>query len=299
MAEKSGSLPLQASTKPPVITPPVHSLPAPIRDALREAVDGGKIELPLLPEVAGQVLAACSDDSCDIKKIAGLIQRDPSMAANLLRVANSALYAPPVPIVSLPQAVARLGLLKIREAAMIISCQTKVFKGTSDAVRGLFRHAVAAGAFAQEVARMRRWNVEEAFLCGLLHDLGKPILLHSIDDLEKSLQLPLADDARAAAVDSAHAEVGASLVKHWKLPARLVETIRFHHDPLAAPTCGQTAMMTQLSDELAHLALGDSGTTAEELKTLPVLDALNIYPEELEYLLSMQERVVAVVKSVA
>lgn len=275
------------------------TIPEPLRVALREAVAQGKIDLPLLPEVAGQVLAACSDERSEVRQIATLIQRDPSMAANLLRIANSALYAPPVPIVSLPQAVARLGMLRIREAALLVSCKTRVFRGAGGAVRALFRHAVAAGAYAQEIARMRRWNVEEAFLCGLLHDVGKPVLLQAIEDLERSLGIVLSAEARAFAVEEGHAAVGAALVKQWKLPARLEETILYHHEPFAAPSCGQTAMMTQLADELSHLVLGDGHATEDSVRALPVLETLNLYPEELDALLARREQVLAVTQSVA
>ena len=61
---------------------------------------------------------------------------------------------------------------KIREIALLVACQAKVFRvpGFDQQVRAIFKHCIAAAAFAQEIARMRRWNVEESFLCGLLHD---------------------------------------------------------------------------------------------------------------------------------
>lgn len=274
-------------------------LPEPLGSALREAVDKGLIELPLLPEVAGQVLAACSDEECDVRKLSELIQRDPSMAANLLRVANSALYASPIPIVSLQQAVTRLGRLRIREAAMIISCKTRVFRSGEESVRALFRHSVAAGTIAQELARMRRWNVEEAFLCGLLHDVGKPVMLNTLAELAQKLQISLSLEARDFAIDETHAAVGSALVKHWKLPARLAETIEFHHRPTQSANCMQTAMMTHFADEMAHFMLGDKLVSEEHIRQLPVLQTLNVYPDELDALFARKQQVLNVVGSLA
>jgi putative nucleotidyltransferase with HDIG domain len=274
-------------------------LPDPIRDALRTAVENGTIDLPLLPEVSGQVLAACSDEHCDTRRLATLIQRDPSLAANMLRIANSALYASNVPIVSLTQAIARLGILRIREAALVVSCKTRVFRGSGVTVRALFRHAVASGAYAQEIARMRRWNVEEAFLCGLLHDVGKPVLLQALDDIVTSVGVSLSQEARELAAEEGHTTVGAALARQWKLPVRLEETILYHHDPASAPTCSQTAMMTHLADALAHGALGTGGLTEDGIRSLPVLESLNVYPDELETLLARREQVLTVAQSIA
>lgn len=286
-----------SASVPPSPTPAEPTVSERLRSVIEERLAAGSIDLPLLPEVAQRVLSACSDERTEVRHLATLIQRDPAMAANLLRVANSALYATPVPIVSLPQALARLGIARVREAALLISCQTRIFRGTGDAVRKLFQHSIAAGAFAQEFARMRRWNVEEAFLCGLLHDVGRPVLLQTIEDVEESLHLQLDAEARAAAIDLAHPEVGAALVKQWKLPARLAETIRFHHDPFHAPTCAQTAMMTRLSDELAYFALEDGTGSAERVRGLDVLEVLNVYPDELETLLGQKPKVLEVIHS--
>jgi putative nucleotidyltransferase with HDIG domain len=278
-------------------TPSRPELPEPLAAALRRKLGGGSIDLPLLPEVAQQVLTATSDENTEVKHLAALVQRDPSMAANLLRIANSSLYAAPVPLVTIPQAVARLGISKIREAALLISCKSRVFRGTSDTVRRLFKHSIAAATFAQELARMRRWNVEEAFLCGLLHDVGKPVLLQTLEDLQRDLGVSLDGESRDFAVQASHAAVGEALVKHWKLPARLGETILYHHDPASAPNCAQTAMMTQLADELAHVALGESARGDAGVRRHPVLEPLNVYPEELDALLARKDQVVEVTQS--
>ena len=77
---------------------------------LRDSALSGELKLPVLPAVAADVLACIDGDDCDAHSLAELIQRDPSLAANLLRVANSARFAPSEPIVSLNQAISRLGL---------------------------------------------------------------------------------------------------------------------------------------------------------------------------------------------
>jgi hypothetical protein len=139
-----------------------------LRENFRTLMEEGRLELPLLPGIAAQVMQASSDQDCDTKRLSDIIHRDQAMASHVLRLANSPLYMSRMQIVSLQQAVSRLGMKKIREMALIISCESRVFqvKGFETEVRALFRHSLAAGAFAQEIARMRRWNVKRLFSAG-------------------------------------------------------------------------------------------------------------------------------------
>ncbi|MFN8007770.1 MAG: HDOD domain-containing protein [Terriglobia bacterium] len=272
-----------------------------LRGEFQVLLDEGRLELPLLPGIAAQVMQASSDEKCDAKKLSSLIHRDQSMASHVLRLANSPLYASRVQIISLQQAVSRLGLKKIGEMALIISCKSRVFqvKGFEPELRALFRHSLAAGAFAQEIARLRRWNVEEAFLCGLLHDVGKPVALQTLNDLlDGRLDRPSREDIFGL-VDEFHPVTGGRLAADWKLPARLGETICYHHDPESAPNMVQAATMTRFASDLAHLALGTRVVTEEAIRQHPALPRLNLYPNDVDSLLARCQEVIAMVEAVA
>ncbi len=257
------------------------------RSRLLQKISSGQFELPMLPEAASRVMQATQDDNCDARKLSEMIHRDPALAGHVLRVANSALYAPTTPIVSLQQAVSRLGMRKIREIALLIATQTKIFHvpGYDVPVRAVFKHSVAAAAFAQEIARLRRWNVEEAFLCGLLHDAGKPMLWQIVVDVQKELKIGAEAGFVADILTEMHSSVGARLVESWKLPERLAETIACHHRPNDAKQTGQAAMMTNVADELAHFAVGPREVTEESIRQHPLLAPLNLYRDELDSLI--------------
>lgn len=280
-------------------TSTVCGLPGELAQALGERVAQGQIDLPVLPDVASQVIQACMEPQCDLRALSALVQRDASMTAHMLRVCNSAMYAGSSRIVSVQQAVSRLGLKRVQEIALLVACETKVFRvpGFDLEVRQLFRHSLAAAAFAREIARQRRWNVEEAFLSGLLHDVGRPVLLQAIVSLREELGV---DAPRAAVLEATglhHAEVGAQLIASWNLPERLAEVVLFHHDPTSAPQAARMAMVTRLADDLSHFAMEDGRVAEEDLRAHPLAEPLNVYPDEMDALLERCEHVVEIVES--
>ena len=267
---------------------PAQLDPAVIR-RLAERVSKGALTLPVLPEAASKVVQLCNDPATDLRELAAVVARDPAMVGNLMRLANSTLYGAGTQLVSLDQVLARLGVVKVREMALVISCQGEVFKvpGHERLVKLQFKHCLATALFAQEIARGRRWNVEEAFLCGLLHDMARPVLLQEIIADSAACNVPFNLAAADGAIGSLHSRVGGDMIKHWKLPVRLAEVVQYHHDPMKAPTARNQAMMTALADDLAHLLLdGPKKVSTKELNDHPLLGELNIYPDEMDALIA-------------
>jgi putative nucleotidyltransferase with HDIG domain len=277
------------------------TLPEKVAAALRAKIEQGTLDLPVLSEVAAEVVASTGREDCDFRALAELVRRDQAMATHFLRVANSPLYLPKTKIVSVQQALARLGMGAVREIALLISVKTRTFqvRGYERLLKEQFRHSLGAALFAQEIARMRRFNVDEAFLSGLLHDVGRPVLLQAIVDLHKEFRLP----ERAAAVEAAasehHATVGSALVAKWSLPQSLADTIRFHHTPAEASSDPKGPMMASLADELSHYVLDSEPGDEAALRSHRALDVLNLYPEDVDKLLAMRERIVEMVAAIA
>jgi putative nucleotidyltransferase with HDIG domain len=259
------------------------------------------LELPVLPEVATRVMTMTAEEGCSMVALASVIRRDPAMASHFLRIANSPAYRPTSPVVTLQQALGRLGTAQIRQMALLITCKGRVFAvpGYESEIRALFQHSLASALFAQEIARARRWNVEEAFLCGLLHDIGRPVLLQLVIDVQKELRFKAPFENVDALVTAHHARVGSELLAHWGLPAQIAETVLFHHDPGAAPTFRKTALMTSLADDLANLLLETTPIDEEALRAHPTLGLLNMYADELDELLLKRELIAATVEAIS
>jgi putative nucleotidyltransferase with HDIG domain len=210
-------------------------------------------------------------------------------------MANSALYAPSVPIVSIPQALSRLGREAVRQMALIVATQTAVFRvdGHKEVVRAMFRQAFASALYAQEIARLRRWNVEEAFLCGLFHDIARPVLLQALVDLCRAERCAFDAADAATLIDGHHEPLGATIVASWSQPSRVAMAIRFHHDPAAAGEHARAAHLVALADTLAQLAVDPKATLPEGH---PALEPLGLYPEDVQALVARRTQIAAAVQ---
>jgi putative nucleotidyltransferase with HDIG domain len=119
---------------------------------------------------------------------------------------------------------------------------------------------VLVALFAQEIAKKARMNADEAFLAGLLHDVGIPTLMHALVEIEPRVTSFREVDGVIALLHPRHGEVGARLAAAWAMPPRLIEAIGYHHEPQLAKSDGRYALVLHLANELAG-----HGTTAVPL----------------------------------
>lgn len=268
-------------------------VPKAILDELSWRVAQGKVDLPLLPGVAMEVTNVAAQESTDSRAIAELLRKDQAMAAHVLRVVSSPVYSGRTQIVSLQQAVARLGVQKIREISLAIAFRVGVFKlkGFEAEVSSMFQHSVSAAMFAQEVARATRRNVEDAFMCGLLHDVGRPVILQALVQILNEQKVIVATSAVIAATGDLHTDVGGSLAESWGLPEAVEMSIRHHHSPNPPDAQATSVRITALADELARHVFEPEKKPVEELRKHPALAPLEVYPEMLDKLLARGETI--------
>ena len=276
------------------------AVPPRISDLLRASLASEDLQLPMLPDVAAEILALCESDAVDARRLSDVLHRDQSLAGHVLRISNSTLYQGSVPIVSLQQAISRLGLQTLSEIIVAVAMQGKVFRcrDAGNIMVQLWRHSLAAGYFSKEIARVRRSNVESAFLCGLLHDVGKAIVASILFDRAAD---ELSPNVIHAAMDSFHVDAGARLGEHWQLPQIVRESIRYHHDDYGeAPAHSEAAMQTCLADQLAYLTIPSRlwTVTEEQLRQHAVIEGLNLYTDEFDAVLAHRDAVVERVEAI-
>jgi len=260
-----------------------------------------KVELPPMPGTAAQVMQLCQQEDTDAAKLSAVIHGDPTIASNVLRVANSVAYMGQVPCSSLQQAVSRLGMQQITEIALAVSVRSRLFASDTCAsmLKALWKHSVLTAFFTKEISRMRRRNVEIAFLCGLLHDVGKALLLNNVDQLGAGRIQAMPRSALRDAVQEHHIVAGVLLADEWSLPDQVKESIACHHDVAKATNYGDMSMMVSLADHIAHIAAPSElaePITEEALLEHDVLVSLNLYRDQVDQLLCMKERALEVVE---
>ncbi len=285
----SGELP---QTTPPVPTDPLEQL-------LIERIRKGAIELPLLPQVASRILAMVYDPDAEAAKLAALIHQDQALAAHVIRIANSPAYMTRNPVVSLQHAVSMLGMNLMSELAFSASIKGSAFKvpGWDDEVKGLWHYSLASGAYAKEIARMRRFNVESAYLCGLLHGIGRPVVLQTLVALSKEQGTTLSKESLHQLLDGYYIQVGLLVADEWGLPPPVVESIGFHVDYHYAKTAKQECMTTCLAGRMAKHFLDPETMDEATLREHAIFADLNLYPKDIDALLAHKDKVQAVVEA--
>ncbi len=266
-----------------------------IEDILRDRLARGELDLPPLPEVAQRVLALSSDPKATSEDLARVVSRDQGLAAGILRAANSAALGGRVKVVSLSQAVNRLGMQQISDMAVSLALRSKDFhtERFDKELRSFWKHALASGAFAKQVARAARQDAEKAFLCGLLHHVGKPLVLLAIGSLATRVARR-ADTAQIEqAVERLHRPVGLAAAEAWELPKTLHEVIGFWDDYERAPTFKVPAMVTCAADRLATFALDPGRSAREAVEDHPVFTDLGLGDGATQELLARAEEVLA------
>jgi len=258
-----------------------------IQEALDKQIQSKKLEIPLLPQVASRLLALSNDPNADAEKLSALIHQDQSLAGQVLRIANSPAYLPRTPIVSLQQAVAWLGISLLTDLAFTVSIQQRVFhvKGYEADIKQLRQHSLASGVFGKEVARLKRRNVEGAFLCGLLHSIGKPIILRTLADLQQTLNVTLGFDDVCCFLEDYHTQVGTMIAETWELPGMVRESIACYDRYAEAQNFPEAVMITHLAGRLAATVFTPSEKDVSDVWDDPVLEDLNLYPDETTILL--------------
>jgi len=265
---------------------------------LSELLETKSFDVPMLPDVASRVLVLSNDPDSDAAQLAKLIQGDQGLSAHVMRIANSAAYTPNASMVSLQQAIARLGMALITEIALAASINSKMFKAPQFDKRltRIWDHALVTAHWGKEVARISKKNVEASFLCGLLHSIGRPVVLQAISEYLTEGGAPVDDDELSLLEEFFHIPFGAVIVENWKMPIIVQESVQFYREYLQAKTHRDQAMVIHAADKLAHDTLICKET--DECNIDSVLDdevfaALNLYEDEIQKLKLQKDKVIA------
>lgn len=214
--------------------------------------------LPPLPAVTRQLMVVMRDDSSSADDVTKVLSSDQALTGKVLKLVNSSFYGVPSEVTKISRAVVLLGFTGVRNLALGFGSMDTLskLKGQLD-MNDFWNHAMANAAAAQSLAPFvtHRTDPEEAFIAGLMHDIGAYVLAVAVPDeylrimaepAEKRLQL------EAEVMGLTHAQVGQGLLKFWELPDAFADVARYHHD-IAVASSGDQPLTTlvALADVMA------------------------------------------------
>lgn len=236
-------------------------------------------EVPLLPTVAREVMMLLSTPSVGMGRVAQTVKQDPAMAANLLRMANSAAFAAHGPVTSIRDALVRIGIEGTRRLLYQTStARILAVKARPDLTARLQVRSGAVAHAAARIATHHGSDAETTFLAGLLHDVGWAVGYGLLARLQSSLPAELAtDEVRAQrTVDALHTEIGATLARSWNLPPSAVDAIAGHHQP-AETRAGLMAHIVYAATHLCDtMGIGPVEPPEGELADNPIVKRLRL-----------------------
>jgi putative nucleotidyltransferase with HDIG domain len=245
--------------------------------AVSRRVDAGELELPHLPQTSLSAMEMTSKNSSSVADVAELIAHDAVISSELLRVANSALYASQHPCTTLRDAVVRLGMRATRSMIMAVSMRTMLLrdKAFREIATEVWRQSQSAGQIARALAPKVGIEPESAYLIGLLHDIGKIALLETVRrEVRDRFEIRPCLIGRVFFLQ--HERAGARIAREWKLPDELVSVAGCHHHYERNPDFQRSAALAKLAHTL-DLVLSIGGTSeAGRLEGLDEWDFLGV-----------------------
>lgn len=220
-------------------------------EAINKRLYNEEFQLPVLPGMLMQLISLMEDERTTVQEMVKLIMTDQVLISRILKVANSAFYSVSGQVDSIHYAIVRLGMrevFNIVTGIQVLSMQNRDIP--QEKLQVILDGALKTAFLASGLARQLREDPEEAFLGGLLLDLGKTVILSVAKDFE--IDESLFDDL----MHSRHAEIGAMIAKKWNYPESIQNLIRYHHNRNFGEIVNKMIALLQVADQTVRSPSG-------------------------------------------
>ena len=210
--------------------------------------------LPVSPTLIDDAMALAVDPDVSVHRIVRLVTKEQVLATRILRLANSASFAPVKPITTVNDATVRVGTNAVRNAllAACVASRLEAAAVYGASGRNLLDHSIGTAYIAQLIAPHFDVEPDEALVCGLLHDIGKLVILKLRMDSSGFEGDGPSEFEVAAVIRERHPFIGAQIMRQWRLPEALREPVRYHHRPGASVLYAHQTMVTYVANRLSH-----------------------------------------------
>lgn len=227
-------------------------------------------EIPPLPQIATRVLSIMRKDDYSLSEIVYLVSKDLALTAEILKMANSAIFSPKEEIKDLRHAIVILGAKNLKNLLIALSMKSYFYNDGSkiELAKKIWEHSLCVAILMRILAKEVNVDTGDAFLLGILHDIGKVIFLLTTPFYDEIVNITKKSNTNSIEIESNligfnHAEIGGYVLSKWGLPELFYEKVYYHHD----------ASMYKKDDLIALLVLSNCLVNRKNI-------GLNIFDEE-------------------
>jgi len=241
-----------------------------VRGRVAQHIAGGLLAIPCLPTVAVRVVRSGTKNSADAHILADIIDGDPALTDYVLRIASSAAKRPTMPITSLQHAIAWLGLDDVANIAFTLALQGKMLHvdGQHRKARRLWRHSLASALWARQLAHALSRETGVCYLSGLLHNIGRAVVLGALHDISESAGIHLAGNEYDCLIDVFQREVSERVIAAWNLPAPVPAVVARWEAYASAGALQWECNVVNFAHKLADFTLHEPEMLTRELLAL-------------------------------
>lgn len=211
--------------------------------------------IPAMPNIIVKALAIIKDDNSGIKELSDIVSYDQALATKILKLVNSAYYGFPSQITSITKGLALIGMVQGKN--LIIATAMKPMLTTRDG-KDLWKHAIKCAVACEYIAREHNvMDPSEAFAMGFLHDIGKVVLMRhnplKCQEIKERVERLNMDELQLEEREfgMTHVDIGVGLARKWQLPIVLINSIKYHHNPLSS-SMPQVAGLVYIADRITQ-----------------------------------------------
>ena len=260
----------------------------------------GFVKLPVLPEILVKLNELFERNDVTIDELARLVELDAAIASQLIKVANSPFARGSSDCISVDKAITRLGLDETKSYVMALSSKGILVsdnKILNEELDELWWHSLATAYCAKLLAKkLDAAKSDKLFFLGLMHDIGKLLLVSIVDDLSKSSSVFTAPAVKEV-MERLHSEFGSKLLKSWEYDDEFQNVIRFHHAPFNSESVSFELMVIYLANLMVRkIDLGEGEESIENVASSQAAIKLGVTGETLAAVLEQTNESVASIK---
>ncbi len=255
--------------------------------------------MPVLPEVAGKVIALTYSKNVDFEELSRLLYKDQLIAGHVLKVANSVAYGGATEIVSLQQASARLGSKLLAEITLSVSMRSDVFivSDFKKLIKQLWDASLSTSIYSKDIAKMVGINAEMIYVIALFHSVGMPLVLQSIAEINLRVNNHLDEKYVLELMEEFHPPFKKFVMEKWELPKIVKSSVINYLNYQNVVEYQRECAVVYLGHQFSTWMYSPEKVSINEISKSKAVEILEISKESIDFLIERKSKILSLVES--